>query len=395
MKRSGLVADLEMVGARSSGPAVGDVRAHLFGPLEVFGPRTRHGDRFAHAILQLLRWLPDLSGMARVLINEREYVLHLDHAGVAIQAAVDDEGADEVTEPEGPDATEALQTAVVAGVTGDETFDSEVEARLFATLRGMEQRGDTRGWHVEREPEPLIEGGVVVVPDFALTRVDGEGTPIKVFVEVIGFWTPAYRERKRQKLAALPPSLPLVLAIQEQLAGDFKGLPFPVLSYRQRVSAADLIGLLRRAYGGQRVSAEHVKETLTTLVDACRTETGIVREESVAQAIGLGAADDLGAVVREQAVRNVLAKRGWQWVPGLGLCHADWLAGVEAVCDRVIAASGDGSAALDTVAGALRGAEGCRGHEAANHLDALLPRVGFEVVWETLFEATVRRKPEV
>ena len=412
MKSCGLVADLEAVGGRRAGAAAGDVRAHVFGPLEVFGPRTRHGERFARAILLLLRWLPELSGSARVLINDREYVLHLDRAGEAIQSATPDaEGDDAHGLTDGDE--EQAGTAVVAGATSEERFDSGVEARLFATLRGMEQRGDTHGWHVEHEPEPLIENGVVVVPDFALTR---NGLPFgedRVYVEVIGFWTPAYRERKRQKLAALPPTLPLVLAVQEQLAADFLALPFPVLPYRQRVSAADLISLVRSAYKGERMAADDVRETLVTLLDA-RDEGskarrgpgrgagaserlggahGPISEASVRRAIGLSGGAEMAVALHDTAVQELLAGRGWRWVPGFGLCHADWLASARGVCHRLVDAA-RGGAALEVVGDALRASGLCGGPEAADHLDALLPVLGFEVVWESLFEATVRRKAE-
>ncbi|HEX2516402.1 MAG TPA: DUF790 family protein, partial [Chloroflexota bacterium] len=71
VKRHGLLCELELVDP-PAGPS-GGVHVHLYGPLEVFGPRTRHGDRFAGVLLGLLFRFPDLEGNARVLLNEREY----------------------------------------------------------------------------------------------------------------------------------------------------------------------------------------------------------------------------------------------------------------------------------------------------------------------------------
>ena len=216
VKRSGLLCELSL-----QDPEVGasaGVWAHLFGPLELFGPRTRHGDRFARAVLELTRAFPQLEGTARVLVNEREYTLRLPRSVAVIQ-------------PE------------------EVRFDSTIERHLYETLRGMERTGDTRDWTVEREPEPIVHGATVLVPDFALSRpATALDDPARVFVEVIGFWTPAYRERKKAKLLALGGSVDLVLVVQDVLAPDFEELPYEVLPYKRRPSAHELILLLERAY---------------------------------------------------------------------------------------------------------------------------------------------------
>jgi predicted nuclease of restriction endonuclease-like RecB superfamily len=115
----------------------------------------------------------------------------------------------------------------------------------------MERKGDTNGWLVEREPEPIVHGPTVLVPDFALTRSASSPDShdeTRVFVEVIGFWTPAYRERKKVKLLALDGMIDLVLVVQDQLASDFESMPYPVLRYKRRPSAHDLVMLLERTH---------------------------------------------------------------------------------------------------------------------------------------------------
>ncbi|HET7770780.1 MAG TPA: DUF790 family protein [Chloroflexota bacterium] len=216
VKRAGLLCELSL--QEPDAGAAGGVWAHLFSPLEVFGPRTRHGDRFARAVLELTRAFPDLEGSARVLVNEREYELRLPRGAASPPfAAVE--------------------------------FDSSIERHLYETLRGMERTADTRDWTVQREPEPIVHGATVLVPDFALSRPGTEqDDPRRVYVEVIGFWTPEYRERKKAKLLALAGSVDLVLVVQEELAPFFSDLPYELLPYKRRPAARDLILLLERAY---------------------------------------------------------------------------------------------------------------------------------------------------
>jgi predicted nuclease of restriction endonuclease-like RecB superfamily len=52
------------------------------------------------------------------------------------------------------------------------------------------------GWTLRREPEPLIAGTHVMMADLAFER-DG----MRVYLEVVGFWTPEYLEMVKVKIS--------------------------------------------------------------------------------------------------------------------------------------------------------------------------------------------------
>jgi predicted nuclease of restriction endonuclease-like RecB superfamily len=409
VKRNGLLCDLQLVDPAQG--AAGGIHVHLYGPLEVFGPRTRHGDRFAGVLLSLLYRFPDLEGNARVLLNEREYCLVLgpdvaDALGGEdplgdVEASGSQPGAglpepateDGWSPPEGQTTGNgaAPPVAIVARPEVVGEFDSDVEARLFATLQGMARRGDTVGWVAEREPEPLITGATVMVPDFALTRPASRGRPaLRVFVEVIGFWTPAYRERKRDKLRQLAGRVELVLVVQEALAEHFQDLPFPVLTYKHRVSAADLIRLLSRRYAGPVTDAPALRAELEALLEAVDPELGLLGLEELRRALDLPAAGDLAGVLDpRRAGGESPPAAGWHWLPGVGMYHGRWLAALGERCAAAVAAAG-GSVALDVLRDAVQASGLAAAAPAAAHLESLLVPAGYEVSWQSLFEATVR-----
>ncbi len=431
VKRHGLLCDLQLV--EPARGAAGGVHVHLFGPLEVFGPRTRHGDRFAGVLLGLLYRFPALQGSARVLLNEREYRLGLGpdvavalggedplHLAVAEAGALAASSEGDVA-PEGPAgapldehsagavaasgglSASAGPTALVARPEGGESFDSDVEAQLFATLRGMERGGDAAGWTVEREPEPLIHGTTVMVPDFALSRPPARGRPgRRVYVEVIGFWTAAYRERKRDKLRQLAGQADLLLIIQEALASHFQGLPFPILTYKHRVPAGDLIRLLNRLYvhsPEDAVDMAVVRRELDTLLEAVDPALGLLLAEELRRALELPTAASLSAVVQRSpgSADGAGASSGapgpvggWRWLPGVGMYHRRWLDDLRACCAATFD-TGDGNVSLETLREAVRASGLAAAEWAAAHLEALLPAAGYEVDRQSLFEATVRR----
>ncbi|OYT25678.1 MAG: hypothetical protein B6U95_08730, partial [Thermofilum sp. ex4484_82] len=65
-------------------------------------------------------------------------------------------------------------------------YDSELEKifyRRFTTLGS--------GWKLYREPEPLIAGRSVFIPDFVFEKDN-----VRVYFEIVGFWTHEYLKRK-------------------------------------------------------------------------------------------------------------------------------------------------------------------------------------------------------
>jgi predicted nuclease of restriction endonuclease-like RecB superfamily len=74
-------------------------------------------------------------------------------------------------------------------------FDSKLEARFARDLTRA-----APDWDLLREPEPVRAGGTIIFPDFLLRH---RFQPDRQFlVEVVGFWTPAYLQRKLSLLRA-------------------------------------------------------------------------------------------------------------------------------------------------------------------------------------------------
>ena len=70
-------------------------------------------------------------------------------------------------------------------------FDSKIEKIFLQKFELFKT-----GWTIEREPEPIItKQKTAFIPDFVLSKFDNS-----VFVEIIGFWTKEYLERKITKI---------------------------------------------------------------------------------------------------------------------------------------------------------------------------------------------------
>jgi predicted nuclease of restriction endonuclease-like RecB superfamily len=112
-------------------------------------------------------------------------------------------------------------------------FDSSVEERFFEDFRR-----NPYGWSIQREPGPIIVGGRIFLPDFLVSKGG-----IKIYVEIVGFWTRDYIRAKLEKLSKVKE--PFLVILNEEIARpEFKD--FNVITYRKRVDVSSVLNWLRK-----------------------------------------------------------------------------------------------------------------------------------------------------
>ena len=80
----------------------------------------------------------------------------------------------------------------------DYIYDSSIEAIFAKRFHQHFNKKSKFEWKISREPDPLIADGKAMIPDFLFERFGR-----KVYLEIVGFWTKEYLERKTAKLKAL------------------------------------------------------------------------------------------------------------------------------------------------------------------------------------------------
>jgi predicted nuclease of restriction endonuclease-like RecB superfamily len=316
-RRMGVYCDVEQDARLGGG-----FRLTLSGPEAVVGPPAAAGPRLAAAALGLLRRLDaGDTAAADLTLHDRPYRLALDRALLRVPGL----GADE-------------QTVATEGDTEDHpgAYDSEVEARFARSFAALRRQGRAAGWRMVREPAPLLAGARVLIPDFALDR-DG----IRVFVEVIGFWTPGYIQRKKAALAKLKPDVPLVLTIAEPLVGEFIGLPFPVVPYRDDVPVHRIVEVVEARHGGFERRTAGAAARLEGACDEAGAG-GWIDEEALSRVLGCYTPGEVARVLA-----SAPPPAGWEYVPGAGLASATLR---ETVSSALTAAWGDAPASGLTLA---------------------------------------------
>jgi predicted nuclease of restriction endonuclease-like RecB superfamily len=107
----------------------------------------------------------------------------------------------------------------------------------------------------KREPEPVLAGNQVIVPDFSLERAG-----LKVYVEIVGFWTEEYLLRKAEKLKQV--NVEMIIIVNEALACEKlvtleKRPQLHFIYYRDKISLAPILRYLQSAF--EEVKVKEIK----------------------------------------------------------------------------------------------------------------------------------------
>ena len=194
-----------------------------------------------------------------------------------LSATIDDRGTERTLELGDADVS-------VPGVdpVTDPTYDSDVEADFAARFESL-----GLDWDLSREPEPLaVDGGTrLMIPDFAFdyrpAGSDASGN-FRVFFEVMGFWTPAYVEKKLGQLAGVE-DVELLVAVDESLAvaDEISNLDHRAVTYSGRVRVKDVVDVLRE------YETELVADAASSLPDELRPDADVISLEALAERHGV------------------------------------------------------------------------------------------------------------
>lgn len=264
------------------------------------------------------------------------------------------------------------------GIAESASYDSATEQRFASILSGYLDQKDPLGWKIVREPDPLAAGGKAMIPDFVLERFGR-----RVYLEIVGFWTPDYVQRKAAKLrdilsaspkddvyAPARPRADLLVAVDASLPCSHitSIMEDGIFTFDRHISVKPILDHLRRV--DQTITKEAV-ENVTISRDDADADLLAIRDTALKYRIP------------EDAVRPIVecANSGMHIQAGSHLVHAR-------LADTISEAIDDGH-----IEGFV---DACRIMDAAKIPDAchadLLSSLGYDVVWTDLNPANAKIK---
>ncbi len=425
--------------------SLGEIQLRLYGPTQAFGPATKHGESLAELVfttlalarrmaeagqllhttaapaaksMRAVKEVQPVSGFENkvrsltALVHLRDKVYWFDVAAVAHHLARYEpevkleDISPELDKADGIEIGQATRvvreepvTYAAAGEAFDQAayyrqketarkdFDSTVEARFYEEFSALAREGHTAGWQIQREPEALALPGLnlLYIPDFALYRGD-----IKIWLEIIGFWTPDYRVRKLEKLDKLKAQgqHKIVLALANELKasfaedshGEHRELPFPSVSFKQFLRVTDVINLLQQQFDDRASRLARAGSNQSEL-DKLRAGKGFVPEEVLLERFGLYNRNELLSTLQKLELTA-------DYIDAYGLCTPEYL--TQAANALHTALSSTEKLTLDEAETALVAAGITLDSGQVETLVSRLP--GFSIVRPSLFEVYVTKE---
>jgi len=113
-------------------------------------------------------------------------------------------------------------------------FDSEVEEQFYRDLKLY-----ASDWEIKREPTFIKAGNYVIIPDFGFYKKG-----IELFLEVVGFWTPEYIQKKIKKFNQTDTKI--IVAVNQNLKCSRTDFPGDVIFYKKRIPIKPVLDILKR-----------------------------------------------------------------------------------------------------------------------------------------------------
>ncbi len=261
-----------------------------------------------------------------------------------------------------------------SGFAEDETEVQEIDAEVEAydsTLEKIFSGFSLGSWKIKREPTILKAGKYAFVPDFSLQRNN-----MKVYLEIVGFWTPEYLEKKVEKLKEVKE--PLILLIDRKLKCSEKDFPAQeVIFFDKKIPANEVMKILRR-YEEKRLTED--RSSLQEIEISFSGE--LISLEEIADEKGV-MLDALKAVIANRLSKTKEAEENGNYVLLENYAiHRQMLEKIDFELEK--------PGALNTYADAVRVFEGFGLDRSLYY--PVLEQLGYKVIWAGLSEEDSRVK---
>jgi predicted nuclease of restriction endonuclease-like RecB superfamily len=117
----------------------------------------------------------------------------------------------------------------------EEQYDSSVEAAFARSFKALKL-----GWTLKREPELLIAGRYVFIPDFSF-----EKNNLKAYLEIVGFWTDEYLKKKVSKLREVVVDNLLIAVDRSLNCSQLETVKGFVIFYDKKVPVKSIVDFLK------------------------------------------------------------------------------------------------------------------------------------------------------
>ncbi len=213
----------------------------------------------------------------------------------------------------------------------DEEFkpeiDSKVESKFLKTWRNY------KGWKAKPEPEAIIAGKKMYVPDFLLQRGEKE-----VYLEIVGYYTMKYIQKKKMQMKELSRlGIPIIYLIDESIESNFsdvKGVVTTIFSGTD-IPNNEVARLLEEKYTDYEERLPILKERVEVLCYEINDKLQLMTIQRVQQRLETYTTEEASKALTEKDISNLLKENKILFLSSFGLVKEDVVKEVQTFMETI------------------------------------------------------------
>ena len=201
-------------------------------------------------------------------------------------------------------------------------IDSKVENKFLKTWRNY------KGWKAKAEPEAIITGKKMYVPDFLLQRGVKE-----VYLEIVGYYTMKYIQKKKMQMKELARiGIPIIYLIDEDIKNNFSDVKGIVATFFSGTDIPnnEVARLLEEKYTDYEERLPILKEKVEMLCSEINNNLHLMTIQRIQKKLEAYTPEEASKVLSENEITNLLEENNILFLTSFGLIKENIVKEVQA-----------------------------------------------------------------
>ena len=193
-------------------------------------------------------------------------------------------------------------------------IDSKIEDRFLKSWKSY------HGWKAYPEPEAIIIGKKLYVPDFLLERGDKS-----VYVEIVGFYTMKYIQKKKTQMKELSSlGVPILYLVDKEISVHFNDVRnVIILQYTgTSVPSKELLNILDSYYSDFEERLPNFRKTISNICSELKESNSLRTLQQIQESLGTYSSDETDRVLNNSEIKEIVDSNSIILITSFGLVSA-------------------------------------------------------------------------
>ncbi|MCK4896883.1 MAG: DUF790 family protein, partial [Candidatus Heimdallarchaeota archaeon] len=206
-------------------------------------------------------------------------------------------------------------------------IDSKIEDRFLKTWKNY------HGWKAKPEPEAIIIGKKMYIPDFLLER-GGKS----IYVEIVGFYTAKYIQKKKSQMKELSSlNLSILYLVDQSILSNFTDLrDVTLLPYTgTTIPSNELTEILETNFSDFEERLPQFKKIIEDICIKLKEDNSLVTLQQLQEKLQAYSTKETTKVLSEMEVKRIIKEKSIIFIPSFGMVSKGIITEIEAYLKQV------------------------------------------------------------